>query len=148
MISNMINYEDLKIIFGNSIEFEVINMMTSNVEETIDKITSCKFIYSCSLHGLILSHAYGIPCIWFQDRIRSDDYFRFIDHFSAVDIKFYKPLSLQDVKERKRLGDKYEMISKKKLHIIQKELLNRAPFTINNSIILNLIKNDKWENKD
>lgn len=36
------------------------------VEAVIDDIASCEVTFSSSLHGIILSHAYKIPCQWMQ----------------------------------------------------------------------------------
>ncbi len=48
----------------------------------INKICSCQFIASSSLHGLIISDAYGIPNVWVQfskniigGRFKFEDYF-------------------------------------------------------------------------
>jgi hypothetical protein len=55
------------------------------IESVIDQIVSCQFIASSSLHGIIVSHAYGIPAVWVQfrplpggDGVKFDDYFRSI----------------------------------------------------------------------
>lgn len=45
--------------------FEIINFRTNQIEETIKLLLTCDFIYSSSLHGIILSHAYGIKCVRF-----------------------------------------------------------------------------------
>ena len=54
----------------------------------IDKICSCRYIISSSLHGLILSDAYGIPNLWIRisDRVKGGDC-KFLDYFSGVNRK-------------------------------------------------------------
>ena len=39
----------------------IINLLNSNIEQVIDQILSCSKTISSSLHGLIVSDAYGIP---------------------------------------------------------------------------------------
>lgn len=54
-------------------------------EDVIDQIFSCEFIISSSLHGLIVSDAYGIPNIWaqFSDKVEGGDY-KYKDYFAGV----------------------------------------------------------------
>lgn len=130
IIGNMINLNLLQSQLKTSPRIKIINMLTTDVEKNICEIVSCNYIYSSSLHGIILSHAYRIPCVWFQSDQRVDDYFRFLDYFSSVGIKFYRPLTLEDVKNGKRIGSRYEMISTERLYVIQRELLKNAPFNI------------------
>ncbi len=47
----------------------------SGVERVVDAVTSCELVASSSLHGLIASHAYGVPAVWikFRDLPSGDD---------------------------------------------------------------------------
>ncbi len=58
---------------------------TRPVPEVIDDISSCEMTFSSSLHGLIVSHAYGVPCIWIRsiNPIHGDDS-KFRDYFLSV----------------------------------------------------------------
>lgn len=51
----------------------------------VDTLCSCQFIISSSLHGLILSDAYGIPNIWvrFSTEVLGGD-FKFMDYFLSI----------------------------------------------------------------
>lgn len=53
--------------------------------DVIDKIASCEFVISSSLHGLIVADSYEIPNIWvkFPVRLAGDD-FKFHDYLSSV----------------------------------------------------------------
>ncbi len=63
----------------------VLDIM-SNVEDVINQINSCEKILSSTLHGLMVSHAYGVPCEWtkFSDKIIGDD-FKYLDYFSSIE---------------------------------------------------------------
>lgn len=50
------------------------------VKEFIDKVISCKFIVSSSLHGLIVSDAYNIPNSW----LAYGDEFKYRDYYSTT----------------------------------------------------------------
>lgn len=61
----------------------------------IDIICSCERILSSSLHGLIISNAYGIPNKWMKlsDKIFGG-YFKFLDYFSAISKTVEEPVDL------------------------------------------------------
>lgn len=55
------------------------------VEAVIDEIAQCEFTVSSSLHGLIVSHAYGIPSVWVQSLSPLDgDGVKFHDYYESV----------------------------------------------------------------
>ncbi len=58
--------------------------VTKPVEEVVDQILSCKRCVSSSLHGLIVSHAYGRPCAWvkFSDKLTGDGV-KFLDYYAS-----------------------------------------------------------------
>lgn len=68
-------------------EIKIINIL-DDVEKVIDEILSCKQILSSSLHGLIASHAYGVPAEWtkFSDKIGGND-FKYIDYYTTTSKK-------------------------------------------------------------
>jgi len=57
----------------------------SGVENVVSEVCSCKKILSSSLHGLIVAHAYGIPCerIRLSNLIKGDG-FKFMDFESSL----------------------------------------------------------------
>lgn len=62
----------------------VINVLQP-VEAFVAELTSCQFIFSSSLHGLVIADGYGIANAWvrFSDSIGGDN-MKFYDHFEAV----------------------------------------------------------------
>lgn len=65
--------------------YYVINPLKPALE-VIDDILSCKFILSSSLHGLILSDAYGVPNSWLDTGTAiGGDGFKFDDYYSTTD---------------------------------------------------------------
>lgn len=69
--------------------FLIIDLRTHDIEYTIKQITSCHMVLSTSLHGIIVSHAYGIPAIWIKKNL-NDGGFKFADYFMSVGITPYK----------------------------------------------------------
>lgn len=55
------------------------------IETVIEEIASCEVIYSSSLHGIIVAHAYGVPATWIKvsDSLGGDDT-KFRDYFASV----------------------------------------------------------------
>lgn len=61
----------------------------------IDEIKQCRIIFSSSLHGLILSDAYGIPNMWISvsNNIIGGD-FKYLDYFSGVGRETTNPVRI------------------------------------------------------
>jgi len=81
----------------------VIDLTNKNIEETIIQMKSCRKILSSSLHGLIVSDAYGIPNKWikFDNKINGDGT-KFKDYFlsvNRVDQSFIDCLGFQPITE-------------------------------------------------
>ncbi len=66
-------------------KIKIINIL-DEVEDFVDSISECDKIISSTLHGLIVSNAYGIPAQWvkFSDNIGGDD-FKYRDYYSLTD---------------------------------------------------------------
>lgn len=73
------------------------------IEAVIDEICSYERIYSSSLHGIIIAHAYGIPAAWIKlsDSLGGDGT-KFRDYFSSIGMDVPQPM---DLRERQPLPD-------------------------------------------
>lgn len=120
--------------FIGKYNYPIINLQTDNIENVINQINECKMIFSTSLHGLIISHAYGIPAIWIKAGNIGTDGFKFKDYFSSVNIPYYSPIKLEEFDlnsfhitevNKNIILPKNDIIKK-----IQTDLLSCAPFPL------------------
>lgn len=67
--------------------------------EFVDKILSCKLVFSSSLHGLIVADAYGVPNVWvsFDKQTHPDNNFKFHDYFLSVEKDIDYPINITDL---------------------------------------------------
>lgn len=95
--------------------------------DVIDKICSCEFILSSSLHGLIVSDSYGIPNSWIRlsDKILGGD-FKYLDYFSSVNRSEKSPNIVDSTQTIDILYEKRCLC--KELHIDYESILNSCPF--------------------
>ncbi|WP_345871586.1 polysaccharide pyruvyl transferase family protein [Shewanella algae] len=89
----------------------IIDIETTDVQLFIDKICECEFILSSSLHGIIISDAFGIPSarVSFTKKITGGD-FKFQDYSLTVGRDEYKAVDLSNATlNSKLLNLKYEI---------------------------------------
>lgn len=96
IIAHYLDHKDLRL--QNLIERYKSDVLFIDVvnygkwKEFINKILSCEFIISSSLHGLIISDAYEVPNYWCQIKFEmDDDGFKFRDYFLSVKRTVIKP---------------------------------------------------------
>lgn len=89
-------------------------------KSVINKISSCKWIVSSSLHGLICADAYGIPNIWLDEFKLSEGTFKFHDYFMSQKRKIIKIDNVNKIKEN--------MLYTGGNQIDLKKLINAFPF--------------------
>ncbi|MDP2452526.1 MULTISPECIES: polysaccharide pyruvyl transferase family protein [unclassified Kaistella] len=132
------HYNKMRSISGE--DMLVINLLDP-IEKIINEICSCENTLSTSLHGIIVSHAYGIPSIWCTDhdkKLYGDDV-KFRDYFSSVGLEEYKsiPSSLisTDLLENLKLIESVPVSQRlpqtQQLALTQISLLKAFPFVLN-----------------
>lgn len=63
------------------------------VEQVVDAIVGCGLVASSSLHGVIISHAYGVPAVWITyGDLPSGDGTKFYDYYLSVGIPVPAPV--------------------------------------------------------
>ena len=145
IIPHHIHYKKIKDIVNNN-EILIVDL-TEKIEVVIDNINSCDYTISTSLHGLIVSHVYNIPSIWFNfggDSLFGDD-IKFIDYFSSVNIKEYMPfpIIISEIQIQDIITIFKSNIEKSKINcdlsLLQRDLIESAPFDI-----IDKYKNDSF----
>lgn len=143
IIPHYIHFDLLKGKFSKDIL--VINM-TDNIELILTQINNCELIVSTSLHGIIVSHAYGIKSIWakyYKNDLNDGDSFKFLDYFSSVNIKEYQPIDVTGLFNQggkslfPDLNKRYNEVlipAKERITQIQKDLLSVFPFKLKRNI--------------
>lgn len=80
IVPHIYNYTEVKEKYPS---YKIIDL-TKDPKIVTQEITSCKKIISSSLHGIIVSHAYGIPAAWvkFETKLVGDD-IKFKDYYAS-----------------------------------------------------------------
>lgn len=127
------DYEWAKNTFGKEDGILVVDLLNNDVEFITKRILECESIISSSLHGLIVSHTYGIPALWvkFSNKPFGDD-IKYIDYLESLKMEAYKPTYLNDKPSMEELfalmNDFPLSPSKDVLSKIQDELISNHPF--------------------
>jgi len=107
-------------------------------QDVIDLICSCEFVFSSSLHGLILADAYGTPNQWvkFSDLLTGGS-FKFEDYYSVTGRDVHPVViddktEITDLLECKKLYQEY--------HFDPLPLLRACPFEITHSVIRQMLR--------
>lgn len=116
---------------------KIIDLRTRDINRVIEEMTSCDYILSTSLHGVIVAHAYDIPALWIKEGYIETDGFKFADYFNSVGIPNYVGFGevetlLAQESNWMQLFDTHR--EKAKMHFslqeIQRKLLKAAPFPL------------------
>jgi pyruvyltransferase len=129
------HYHDYKVVveqYKNKPKIKVIDLMTLDVENVTTQILECEKIISSSLHGLIVSHAYGIPAllVQFSNKLFGDGV-KFRDYLESVNLEFkeinfwVKAKNLEEIKDE--FNNNSVLPSKVVINSLQKGLMNSCP---------------------
>jgi len=91
LIPHYVDYWEVKDLYANRRDILIIDMIVTKentIEKIIKQICKCRRTISSSLHGIIVSHAYNIPCAWveFTKNIYGDG-IKYLDYYRSVNIK-------------------------------------------------------------
>lgn len=123
------HFIDLEVVKGRvSDEVKVIDV-TDPVETVISQIASCSATVSSSLHGVILSHAYGVPCAWIQsDNSIDGDGTKFQDYFESLGVYSVTCDVIEGEITAEKIRDAAFKAPNPSLEALQGPLLEACPF--------------------
>lgn len=114
-------------------EIEILRVGYDEIETFIDEMLACESIVSTSLHGVIIAHAYGIPCkhavMSASSRQIHGDGIKFRDYFLSVGREDIQPWDLSE-SSRVLAEDKIRCTDGPAVDIDINRLLAAAPFPI------------------
>lgn len=108
------HYIDKKVLNDIKIEgkykIKILNI-EDNPFKFVDELTQCKTIFSSSLHGIIIAHAYNIPATWIKlsENVKGEG-FKFRDYYASVgekDIVCYEVEHVLDLEKGISLSKTY-----------------------------------------
>lgn len=135
IIPHFMEYDYFQQTYGE--RYHIIDLRQTDVKKVINEITSSRKVLSTSLHGLIVSHAYGIPALWIKKGYIETDGTKFKDYFGSVNIPEYKGFeSVEDLLadegsiETLFCVKKEYSLPRKEVKEVQRGLLKVAPFPV------------------
>lgn len=97
--------------------------------DVIDQVCSCERIVSSSLHGLIVSDAYGVPNCWIElSGNLSGGSVKFLDYMASVNRKTDSPVLVSDIDNI--LSADYVTVRRDIISSLQTSLLHTIPFDL------------------
>ncbi len=121
------NHPELLAFINNNPGIAFIDVFSETLP-FLQKLASCRFILSSSLHGLIAADAFGIPNCRFKltDKIVGGD-FKYEDYYSIFDIELPFSIKLEEfsLKLQNQITSSYK---RPNLDEIKKSLANAFPF--------------------
>lgn len=115
--------------YEHSKDVQVLDMINyGSCQEFIDRICSCEYIISSSLHGIIIADAYNIPNLWveFSDNVQGAG-FKFRDYYLSAGKEIDSPLQITSYITLSNLIDRINQ-TWKPASIDTKKLLDACPF--------------------
>lgn len=115
----------------------LIDLCDPNIESVVQNILKCESIFSTSLHGIIVSHSYGIPALWIKNADLIGDDVKFEDYFASVGIPQYKPIEFADLLARLKT-ENISGLQNTITSLPQREAINRIQHSLLSSFPLDL----------
>lgn len=120
--------------FLENSKFRLISIFRSgndDIESFIDELTSCDCIYSTSLHGVVVAHAYGIPAQWISFKgipIHSDEDFKFNDYFLGAIQEVQSKLIIDSLDQESIQFLQRSRVARARKFVGQNRLLDAFPY--------------------
>lgn len=135
IIPHIVDLEAISRAVGSN-DVNIIDL-GQHIEKVVNEILSCEMILSTSLHGVIVSHAYQVPALWFRasDKLFGDGS-KFLDYFQSVGIEATEPVQFDYSNFSMNAVDalmrdfKTASLPNVDLNHIRHGLLNAAPFHV------------------
>jgi hypothetical protein len=123
-------HRELREVASTSSEIALIDPC-GDVRDTIDLVSSCEFIASTALHGLVVADALGIPSCWLRTRSCNREVlpqYKFLDYFSAYQSapprpRMLDPMDTLDSLLRDMNDERLDDVAR-----IQDDLMSALPF--------------------
>jgi pyruvyltransferase len=86
LIPHFVCYPRVLELFAHRANEVLVIDVDRPVEDVIRDIAACEVTFSSSLHGIILSHAYGVPCMWMEPALKPlvGDGVKYHDYYMSV----------------------------------------------------------------
>lgn len=107
IVPHFVDLEDLSMIFKDRDNVKVIDVRRE-VKDVVDDIVGCEAVVATSLHGIVVSIAYGVPVLWatYSDKIIGGN-FKFNDFYLGIGCEIVpRPFRLDKTVNTKVLFDK------------------------------------------
>jgi pyruvyltransferase len=103
--------------------------VTRPVNEVVDRIHECRMILSSSLHGIIVSHAYGKRAIHVSFELSPfRAWYKFYDYYESIGIKDYEGPAILNPNSSVKEIEKLLLLSPESIEFDSDKLLNSCPF--------------------
>ena len=117
--------------------------VTEPIDTVIKNILKCEVTMSSSLHGIIVSHAYNIKCMWLKISNKiGGGYFKYRDYYGSIKLNSYKNILPFELNKKINTDELINMINKYYNPIFPlntKHILEICPFiNIKKNTILNI----------
>lgn len=138
---NLEKYYDIGLIFHYShFDKDIINFLKQRyklniisvdleIENFVTEVLKCKYTISSSLHGVIISHSYGVQSLPFnlEEKGLNGTFFKFEDYYSSFDLEF-KPYFKNDILNSENIIKLIKNCNQPKFPINTDNLYNSCPF--------------------
>ena len=138
--------KDSKWIIDNSKNEDVLIIdleVGKDYKKVVNELKSCQYIFSSSLHGLIIAYAYGIPCrhIRISDKLIGGN-FKFNDFLLSIGKTEREPFLIKNYSNLQEIQNELDF---DRADIDLEKLIDCCPFITNKSkeILLKNIYHDK-----